>query len=89
MHKLGITEDEYYNSLSISIDSEFEIHLRRPPNSCFVNNYFAEGLRAWESNMDIQHVFNQYKAVTYMCKYLSKSEDECSKTMKQALDFPG
>ena len=36
--------------------------------------------------MDIQSVFNQYKAVTYMCKYLSKSEDECSKAMKQALD---
>ena len=86
MYKLGITEDEYYNSLSISKDSEFEIHLRRPPNSCFVNNYFAEGLRAWEANMDIQPVFNQYKAVTYMCKYLSKSEDECSKAMKQALD---
>ena len=36
--------------------------------------------------MDIQPVFNQYKAVTYMCKYLSKSEDECSKAMKQALE---
>ena len=66
---------------SISKDSDFEIHLR-PPNSCFVNNYFTESLRAWEANMDIQPVFNQYKAVTYMCKYLSKSEDECSKAMK-------
>ena len=36
--------------------------------------------------MDIQSVFNHYKAITYMCKYLSKSEDECSKAMKQALN---
>ena len=85
LSKLGITEKEYYSALSISKDSDFEIHLRRPPNSCFVNNYFAEGLRAWEANMDVQPVFNQYRAVAYMCKYLSKSKDECSKAMKQAL----
>ena len=86
LQKLDISEDEYYNALSISKDSDFEIHLKRPPNSCFVNNYFAEGLQAWEANMGIQPVFNYYKAITYMCKYLSKSEDECSKAMKQALN---
>ena len=40
---------------------------------------------AWESNMDIQPVFNQYKAVAYMCAYLSKSEEECSLAMIQAV----
>ena len=53
LNKLDLTEEEYYNALSISKDSDFDIHLKRPPNSCFVNNYFAEGLRAWEANMDI------------------------------------
>ena len=86
LNKLDLTEEQYYNALSISQDSDFEIHLRRPSNSCFVNNYFAEGLRAWEANMDIQPVFNTYKAITYMCKYISKTEDECSKAMKQALE---
>ena len=86
LNKLELTEEEYYNALSISRDNDHEIHLKRPPNSCFVNNYFAEGLRAWEANMDVQPVFNQNKAVTYICKYVSKSEDECSKAMKQALD---
>ena len=33
--------------------------------------------------MDIQHVFNEFKAVTYMCQYLSKTEDQCSQAMKQ------
>ena len=40
---------------------------------------------AWEANIDIQHVFNHYKAVAYMCAYLSKSEDECSLAMTQAI----
>ena len=73
LESLGITEDVYYNALSISPGTDFEIHMRRPTNSCFVNNYFTEGLNAWQANMDIQPVFNAYKAITYMCKYLSKS----------------
>ena len=40
---------------------------------------------AWEANMNIQPVFNHYKAVAYMCAYLSKSENECSVAMKQAV----
>ena len=36
------------------------------------------------SNIDIQPVFNHYKAVTYMCVYFSKAEDETSEAMKQA-----
>ena len=34
--------------------------------------------------MDIQPVFNHYKAVAYISTYLSKSEKECSVAMKQA-----
>ena len=34
--------------------------------------------------MDVQPVFNEYKAVTYICSYFSKSEDQCSAAMKQA-----
>ena len=30
----------YYSAPEISEDNEFQIHLWRPPNSCFVNNYF-------------------------------------------------
>ena len=57
--------------------------LKREPYSCFVNNYFDVGLKAWQANMDIQPVFNEYKAVTYMCNYFSKTEDRCSQAMKQ------
>ena len=59
-----MNETEYYDALSIFSDNDFQIHLRRPPNSCFINNYFEEGLMAWEANIDIQPVINHYKAVT-------------------------
>ena len=82
--ELEIPEQKYYHALAISTDTDFQIHLKRFPNSCFVNNYFVDGLRAWEANLDIQPVFNHYKAVSYMCVYFSKSEDESSEAMKQA-----
>ena len=50
-----------------------------------MNNYFCDGLIACEVNMDIQPVFNHYKAVAYICAYLSKSESECSVAKKQAV----
>ena len=37
---LSIISKDYYNALSISKDSDYELHLIRAPNSCFVNNYF-------------------------------------------------
>ena len=39
---------------------------------------------AWEANLDVQPVLDYYKAVSYMCSYLSKSGDESSEAMKQA-----
>ena len=39
---------------------------------------------AWETNLDIQPVLDYYKAVSYMCTNLSKSEDESFEAMKQA-----
>ena len=82
--ELQITTEEYYAALSISTERSFQIHFRRPPNSCFINNYFEEGLMAWEANLDIQPVLDYFKAVSYMCAYISKSEDESSEAMKQA-----
>ena len=42
-------------------------------------------MQAWQANIDIQLVFNHYKAVTYMCAYFSKVKDETSEAMKQAV----
>ena len=82
--ELGITKETYYECLSISPDNSYQIHFKRSTKSCFTNNYFEEGILAWEANIDIQPVLDYYKAVAYMCAYLSKSEDESTEAMKQA-----
>ena len=84
LNELEISEDDYYKALPISKDDDLELHLKRQPNSCFANNYFDVGLNAWQANIDIQPVFNEYKAVTCMCQYFSKTEDQCSQAMKEA-----
>ena len=81
--ELKLTEEEYYGALSILSDFDFQIHLKRKPNACFINNFFVDGLQAWKANTDIQPVFNHYKAVTCICTYFSKAEDETSEAMKQ------
>ena len=86
LDELQINKEDYYKSLSISPDEDLLIHLQRPPNSYFINNYFDLGLRAWEANLDIQPVFNYFKAISYMCSYFSKSETESSVAMKKALE---
>ena len=86
LNQLGISGEDYYNALSISDDNNFQVHLKRLPNSCLVNNYFRTRFLAWKENLDIQPVFNHYKAVTCMCAYLSKTEDECSHALNQAFN---
>ena len=80
----NIAKVDYYDALSLSPTSDYEIHLRRPPNSCFINNYSPFMLKAWRANMDLQPVFNYYRAVSYMPTYFSTSELETSETLLQA-----
>ena len=83
LDELEISKADYYRAVSISKDENLELHLKRKPNSCFANNYFDVDLKAWQENIYIQPVFNEYKAVRYMCQYFSKTEDRCSRAMKQ------
>ena len=41
LNSLQISQTEYEAALPISDDNDFQVHLKRPPNSCFINNYFA------------------------------------------------
>ena len=84
LSSLDISEDQYYNALSISGNSDTEIHLKRLPNSCFINSYNPMVLLAWQANIDIQPVFNHHRCVTYLCSYLSKSETHCSEAIQIA-----
>ena len=50
-----------------------------------MKNYFFRVILAWKTNLDIQPVFNDYNSVAYMYSYLSKSEDEYTQTISQAV----
>ena len=84
LKSVGITEDDYYWALSISPDSDFELHLKRPVDSCFINNYFVAGIKGFAANVDLQPVFNHYKCITYVCSYFTKDETECSQAITNA-----
>ena len=43
-------------ALSISPDSDFDLHLKRPVDSCFINNYFVVGIKGFPANVDLQPV---------------------------------
>ena len=54
LHSLDIAENDYYEALSTAAGTDYELHLKRPPNSCFINNYSPSVLKAWQANMDLQ-----------------------------------
>ena len=81
---VNITEEQYYWALSISPDSDYELNLRRPIDSCFINNYFIAGIKGFRANVDLQPVFNHYKCITYVCSYFTKDETECSQAIVNA-----
>ena len=81
---VGITKEQYYSALAISPDSNYELHLRRPVDSCFINNYFIAGIKGFQANVDLQPVFDHYKCITYVCSYFTKDETECSQAIINA-----
>ena len=50
--------EDYKWALSTSADNDFELHLKRPVDSCFINNYFEAGIKGFRANVDLQPVFN-------------------------------
>ena len=79
-----VSKEDYNWALSISADSDFELHLKRAVDSCFINNYFEAGIKGFRANVDLQPVFNHYKCITYVCSYFSKDETECSQAIMNA-----
>ena len=84
LNDIGIAEQDYEWAISISSDSDYELHLKRPLDSCFINNYFIAGLKGFAANVDLQPVFNHYKCITYVCSYFTKDESECSQAILNA-----
>ena len=43
-------KDDHNRGLSLPKEN-FELHLKRQPNSCLVNSYFDFSLKIWQANM--------------------------------------
>ena len=84
LHHLQIDKSEFYNCLSIAASPDYELHLKRSPNSCFINNYNPIIIIAWQANIDIQPVLNHHTCVTYLCSYMFKGETHCSEAIRAA-----
>ena len=84
--ELDIDELEYEAALAVSDDNDFQLYLKRPTNSCFVNNYFDAGLLAWEAS-------NRYSTITkllLMCVVISPNKKmnvlkQCNRQLKKWL----
>ena len=64
LHYLHIDKSEYYNCLSVACGVDYEIHLKRPPNSCFINNYNPI-VYIWISNQ-----FSIIISVLHICAHI-------------------
>ena len=40
------------DDVDVDEDEDLELHFKRRPNSCFVNNYFVVRLEAWQANIE-------------------------------------
>ena len=75
LHQCKTSHEEYLNSV-VSLTSGCVVMLKRDANNCWVNNYNPDLLRAWNANMDIQYVLDEFSCAMYMMSYVSKPEHE-------------
>ena len=73
--------------MSISPETDYEIHLKRSPGSFFVNSHNPVLHKAWEANLDIQPAQNSCKELRYMTTYFSKSESESRGTKTSCKEY--
>ena len=83
--QVGVKEDEYVKSLSISSKGNVLV-LKRGLKEIHTNNYNTEMLKAWNANMDIQIALDPYAVITYVVSYVLKDETGMTKFLKDALN---
>ncbi|XP_029987916.1 uncharacterized protein LOC115417874 [Sphaeramia orbicularis] len=78
-------EHEAYMKLAQNLTSGSVIQLKRHPKDCWVNAYNPDLLRAWNANMDIQYVLDEYCCAMYMMSYISKPEHEMTELLNNVI----
>ena len=79
---LKITQKEFEDANNM-IAKRDDVILKRNPQDSWVNQYNPSLLRAWNANMDIQYVCNEFACIAYVVSYISKSEKEMGMLLAQ------
>ena len=66
------------------LSTKTSIILKREPKECWINQYNANLLAAWNANLDIQYVVDAYSCIAYILSYISKKESEEGQLLKEA-----
>ncbi|XP_071476043.1 uncharacterized protein [Diadema antillarum] len=80
---LGMSQKEFEDAYN-SVATKEDIVMRRDPKDIWVNQYNPFLLRAWNANMDLQYITNEYACVVYVVSYMSKAEREMGLLLKNA-----
>ncbi|XP_032445815.1 uncharacterized protein LOC116736996 [Xiphophorus hellerii] len=75
-----------YNGHVDALTSGMVVIMKRDPKDSWVNGYNPDLLRAWNANMDIQYVLDEYSCIEYMMSYIAKPEHEMAQYLKSVVD---
>uniref|UniRef100_A0A3B5QQ24 ATP-dependent DNA helicase n=1 Tax=Xiphophorus maculatus TaxID=8083 RepID=A0A3B5QQ24_XIPMA len=75
-----------YNGHVDALTSGMVVMMKRDPKDSWVNGYNPDLLRAWNANMDIQYVLDEYTCIEYMMSYIAKPEHEMAQFLKSVVD---
>ncbi|KAK0151948.1 ATP-dependent DNA helicase PIF1 [Merluccius polli] len=84
LRQCNMTEQEYLIHVT-NLTSHYVVMLKRDPNDCWINGYNPDLLRAWNANMDIQYVVDDFSCIMYMMSYVSKPEHEMTEFLNSVI----
>ncbi|XP_035990057.1 uncharacterized protein LOC118561925 [Fundulus heteroclitus] len=81
----NMTRQEYRYYVD-ALTSGMVVMMKRDPRDAWVNGYNPVLLRAWNANMDIQYVLDEYSCIEYMMSYIAKPEHEMAQYLKSVVE---
>ena len=84
LEKCNMSPDEYRGHVR-SLTCGMVVVMKRDPKDCWVNGYNPDLLRAWNANMDIQYVLDDFSCIMYMMSYVSKPEHEMTEFLNSVI----
>lgn len=81
--ELKLTHEEYIDAIRSTVKRP-KLFLRRSSLEVAINPYNLYILQLTESNMDIQFILDPHACIRYICDYLTKSNKELSKLLRDA-----